>query len=276
MLLLSLNLQIKRQTNYELGCGALLVWLDVWESEERTQKGVCVPAVGWGTALTGDSWWDIIRVCSLATTHPSQTPRLTLSTGFQLLIPLDCSAWNVYFLVGSVRAFFCESIPLGRTAEPRLADLLPSPSSLIEFLWDEQKAEFALSSLPLSRQLFSATLIHNIASTALPHLLLQIIIKEAYTAKFMPFLPIKIEWALRGVGCRSSSTNWMLVVCPVRCHENNYCAVISARFRFHFLSVRFQLSSFFHWKFAHWVWFMAFTNILLSSILRPGTTPRSH
>ena len=75
-------------------CGTVSLWQNVWESESRAQtRGVSGSETlcertwegGWRTALTGDSWWDIIRVDSLATKHPLQTWRLTLSTQFSLI-----------------------------------------------------------------------------------------------------------------------------------------------------------------------------------------------
>lgn len=79
-----------------MSCMLYRAWLHVWESENRSgwEKTsmcvwetlcvcVCTCPGGWRKALTGDSWWDIIRVCSSETRHPGPVDeRLTLSTSF--------------------------------------------------------------------------------------------------------------------------------------------------------------------------------------------------
>ena len=72
----------KRDQDREKGSG--------WE-----KAGVCECTGGWRTALTGDSWWGIIRICTLATKHPSPadetdavhlTPLWILQCGFLQIV----------------------------------------------------------------------------------------------------------------------------------------------------------------------------------------------
>lgn len=72
----------KRDQDREKGSG--------WE-----KAGMCECTGGWRTALTGDSWWGIIRICTLATKHPSPadetdavhlTPLWILQCGFLQIV----------------------------------------------------------------------------------------------------------------------------------------------------------------------------------------------